>query len=231
MKGPAWVSLAVFLTGCSPLPGTALEVIPPDVERWLGGCRKYSGHDQDWCVVQALAGMPDPTVITAAERVDLCRSLIDGDAADSCLEQTVSLDERVAPSVCVHVQRERMRASCRLAGVDRLLKTDVSLKEALEACRHTGVLEQHCLVHLVRNRSAAWTTAGYPTAMAAVGQLVHEVHGTDGMDSLGAAVGELAALLGAMPEDGPCEFFRKGRAYTACRQRQHSLAGRSRAAP
>ena len=101
----------------------------------------------------------------------------------------------------------------------------------MEACRHTDALEQHCLVHLVRNRSEAWSAAGYPTVMAAVGQLVHEVHGTDGMDSLGAAVGDLAARVGALPDDGPCEFFRDGRAYTACRQRQHELSGRGRATP
>ena len=62
--------------------------------------------------------------------------------------------KRVDPEVCVHVQRQRMRASCRLAGVDRLLKTDLSLEAAMEACRHTDSLEQHCLVHLPACREA-----------------------------------------------------------------------------
>lgn len=231
MKRRAGVLAAVLWTGCSPLPGTALEVVPPDVERWLGGCRKYNGHDQDWCVVQSLAGLPDPTLITAQGRVDLCRSLTDADAGDACLEQTVALDERVSPDVCRHVQRERMRASCRLVGVDRMLKTDLSLEEALEACRQTAPLEQHCLVHVVGNWSESWIASGYPTAMAAVGQLVHEFHGVDGMDALGAAIGEVAARLGAKPDDGPCEFFHDGPAYTACRRRQHEVAGRHRAVP
>jgi len=212
-----------FAAGCDVRTEPALEDAPDNIVRWLGGCRKFPTAQQDWCVVQELAGMPDPTVLTAEERILACRSLVDPDAVDVCLEQSIRFDDRVPTEACTHIQAHRLRASCALGCADRILAADGPLADALDACQATGPLRQHCAVHIVRTRMNAWIAAGYPEAMDAVGRVIADTHGVDQMDSLGQQVGELAARLGAALNEGPCEYFRDGLAHSSCRTRQHDL--------
>lgn len=217
----------VVLAGLAlPLAGGCdLREIPEGTPAALAGrvsfCENMDGPVEDWCVLNALQTaairpdeMPGNTVY------ELCMTMHDSGARDSCLEYFARLDASMGvDGVCEKILQQRLRESCFLSISERVMRSSYSIQEVAAACAKAGTLESHCLSHLPAQRQTVWLqNGGYATMYNELQTLLQISPAAASLSGLGFATGVAAYGMGQQGGPGICNVYGGSEAGRSCKE-------------